>query len=173
MKLISELWLKRKCAEGQSLVEISLLTPILLIALYIPADFGIAFFVGNMTATATREGARIGSGLKKTGGTSTVPNFSSTEAVTVKTSVFDRLPVYLTNRQVRVKFYEGVSCLEFIEVTATGNYNFFLYQVLRLLGASVPNSIQISRTTQLRYNYQPFDNNNLCTTTTVDQSYTS
>src|SRR6187399_2105920 len=84
---------------GQSIVEITLITPLLLIALYVPVDFGISFFIGNLTQTAVREGARIGSGLQKSG---TVPNliFSSAEASTVKTEVFSRLPNYLTNKSV-------------------------------------------------------------------------
>ena len=57
--------------RGQSIVEISLITPLLLIALYIPADFGVSFFMGNLVQTAAREGARIGSGLQKSG---SVPN---------------------------------------------------------------------------------------------------
>ena len=40
--------------RGQSIVEISLITPLLLIALYIPADFGVSFFMGNLVQTADR-----------------------------------------------------------------------------------------------------------------------
>lgn len=173
MKKAPKIWRSRMTSSGQSLVEISLLTPILLVALYVPADFGVAFFVGNMTATAVREGARIGSGLKKTGGTSTNPNFSSAESTVVKTAVFNRLPAYLSSREVTVKFYEGTSCLEFIEVTASGNYNFFLYQVLNLFGGSIQNPVVISKTTQLRYGYQPYDNNSLCPVNYTSPVYTS
>ena len=48
--------------QGQSLVEVTLITPLLLVALYIPVDFGVAFFMGNIVATVARDGARIGSG---------------------------------------------------------------------------------------------------------------
>jgi hypothetical protein len=58
---------KQKNESGQSIVEISLITPLILIALYIPVDFGVSFFVANLTQTAAREGARIGSGLQKSG----------------------------------------------------------------------------------------------------------
>jgi Flp pilus assembly protein TadG len=103
--------------RGQSIVEIALLTPLLLIALYIPADFGVSFFMGNLVQTAAREGARIGSGLQKSG---SVPNllFSSAEAATVKTEVINRLPAYLTNKTVTVTFYTGTACMEFVQVTA-------------------------------------------------------
>ena len=163
---------KQARQRGQAIVEIALITPLLLIALYIPADFGIAFYMGNLTQNAAREGARIGSGLSKSG---TVPNliFSSTQADTVKTAVFDRLPDVLTNKNVTVKFYNGTACMEFIEVTAQGDYNFFLYKLMGLFGSTVPDSITISRTTQIRYNYQQFTNTAYCTASTTYGPYSS
>jgi Flp pilus assembly protein TadG len=158
--------------SGQSIVEITLITSLLLVALYIPADFGVAFFMGSFTQNAAREGARIGSGLSKSG---SVPNliFDSTHANTVKTAVFSRLPGYLTNKTVTVTFYTGTACMEFIEVTAQGDYNFFLYQVIRLFGGTVPNFVTISRTTQIRYNYQQYTNTDYCTASTTYGPYSS
>lgn len=157
---------KHACQRGQSIIEVTLITPLLLIALYIPADFGIAFFMGNLTQNAAREGARIGSGLSKSGAP---PNlfFTPTHASTVKDAVFDRLPDYLTKKTVRVTFYTGTECMEFIEVTAQGDYSFFLYQLMRLFGSTVPDSVTISRTTQIRYNYQQYTNNEYCTGSTT------
>ena len=163
---------KRTRQRGQSIIEISLITPLLLIALYIPADFGIGFYMGNLTQNAAREGARIGSGLPLSG---SPPNltFSSTQANTVKTAVFSRLPGVLTNKTVTVRFYTGTACMEFIEVTAQGDYNFFLYQLMRLLGGTVPNSVTISRTTQIPYTYQPYTNTAYCTGPTTYGPYSS
>jgi Flp pilus assembly protein TadG len=157
---------KRNNQSGQSIVEIALITPLLLIALYIPVDFGVSFFMGNLTQTAAREGARIGSGLQKSG---TVPNlfFSSAEANTVKTEVINRLPAYLTNKTVTVTFYTGTACMELVEVTAQGQYKFFWYQLMRLFGSQGPTSMTISRTTQMHYKYQPYVNNDSCTTATT------
>ena len=156
--------------RGQSIVEISLITPLLLIALYVPADFGVSFFMGNLVQTAAREGARIGSGLQKSG---SVPNllFSSAEADTVKTEVVSRLPAYLTNKTVTVTFYTGTACMEFVEVTAQGQYNFFMYKLIRLFGGNAPNSISISRTTQMHFKYQPYINDSYCTTPTTYGPY--
>jgi len=156
--------------RGQSIVEISLITPLLLIALYIPADFGVSFFMGNLVQTAAREGARIGSGLQKSG---SVPNllFSSAEADTVKTEVVNRLPAYLTNKTVTVTFYTGTACMEFVQVTAQGQYNFFMYKLMRLFGGAAPNSITISRTTQMHFKYQPYINDSYCTTATTYGPY--
>jgi len=163
---------KQARQRGQALVEIALITPLLLIALYIPADFGIAFYMANLTQNAAREGARIGSGLSKSG---TPPNlvFDSPQAKTVKEAVFDRLPGVLTNKNVTVKFYNGTACMEFIEVTAQGDYNFFLYQLMGLLGATAPDSMTISRTTQIRYDYQQYTNTAYCTSSTTYGPYSS
>jgi Flp pilus assembly protein TadG len=172
MSSIGENLTKLKNQRGQSIIEISLITPLLLIALYVPADFGVAFFIGNLTQTAAREGARIGSGLQKSGN---VPNltFSSTEANAVKTEVFSRMPATLTGKSVTVTFYTGTGCMEFLEVTATGDYRYFLYQLMRLFGGTAPNSVTISRTTQMHYKYQPYMNNDYCTGATTYGPYFS
>ena len=166
MKLFSENSTERGNQRGQSIVEISLITPLLLIAMYIPVDFGISFFMGNLTQTAAREGARIGAGLPKSG---EVPDlvFSPDAANTVKTEVISRLPAYLTNRTVTVTFYTGTACLEFVEVTAQGQYRFSMYQLMKLFGANAPDSITISRSTQMHYKYQPYVNHDYCTAATT------
>jgi len=163
---------KHACQRGQSIIEVTLITPLLLIALYIPADFGIAFFMGNLTQNAAREGARIGSGLTKSG---KAPDliFDSTHATTVKNEVFERLPDYLANKTVTVTFYTGTACMEFIEVTAQGDYNFFLYQLMRMFGSTVPDTVTIFRTTQIRHNYQPYTNTDYCTGSTTFGPYPS
>ena len=166
MNFLNENSARRNSQRGQSIVEISLITPLLLIAMYIPVDFGISFFMGNLMQTAAREGARIGSGLQKSGD---VPDlvFSSVQANTVKTEVISRLPAYLTNKTVTVTFYSGIECMEFIEVTAQGQYRFSMYQLMKLFGGNAPDSITISRSTQMHYKYQPYMNNDYCTAATT------
>lgn len=157
---------KESRQRGQSIIEISLITPLLLIALYIPADFGIAFYMGNLTQNAAREGARIGTGLsKRVSGKNLV--FDNQQLDQVKKAVFDRMPAVLTPKSVTVTFYTGTACMEFIEVTAQGDYNFFLYKLMGWFGSTVPDAITISRTTQMRYNYQQYTNTTYCTTPTT------
>jgi len=172
MKLASEDERRRKNQKGQSIIEVTLMTPLLLIALYVPADFGVSFFMGNLTQIAVREGARIGSGLQLSG---TVPDliFSSAEANIVKTEVFNRLPSYLTDKAVTVTFYGGTACMEFIEVKAQGQFNFSLYRLMRLFGGTAPNFMMISRTTQMHYKYQPYTNSDYCTVATTYGPYSS
>ena len=61
--------------------------------------------------------------------------------------------------------------MEFVEVTAQGQYNFFMYKLIRLFGGNAPNSISISRTTEMHYKYQPYMNNDYCTTATTYGPY--
>jgi Flp pilus assembly protein TadG len=161
--------------KGQSIVELVLVTPLLLVALMVPADFGIAFFVANITGNAAREGARIGSESPKSGGTVDNRDFTIADAAAVKDAVVAKLPAYITNRSVTVKFYENTpaNCLEVIEVKASGTYSYSLYRILQFLGVSVPSSTTLSRTTQMTYRYQPYSNATRCTGTTVDQPYSN
>jgi len=163
MNQASENETKRDNQRGQSIIEISLITPLLLIALYIPADFGIAFLMGNFTQNAAREGARVGTGLQLTGDAPDL-YLGDTQAKIVKGAVKDRMPTFLSNKKVTVKFYSysGTACMKFIEVTAQGDYNFFLYQLMRLFGGTTDSSVTISRTTQMRYTYQPYADTAYC-----------
>jgi Flp pilus assembly protein TadG len=167
-----------RSGKGQSIVEMALVTPLLLVALMVPADFGIAFFVANITGNAAREGARIGSESPKSGvngGNSDDRDFTTADADAVELAVVAKLPAYLTNRSVTVKFYEDTpaGCLEVIEVTASGTYGYSLYRILQFLGVTVPASTTISRTTQMAYRYQPYSNATRCTTTTVNKPYSN
>ena len=174
MKTIIKGNLCRKKQMGQSVVELSLITPLLLIALYIPADFGMAFLTAHLVQNAVREGARIGSGL--TSGQPDSP-INGSQGTAIKDAVFARLPERLSSPIVNVKFYfasEAATCMQVVEVTTTGTYDFGLYRLMGLIGVNVPPSVSISRTTQLRYNYQRRENNApICAATGFDQAYSS
>jgi len=149
-------WINQK---GQSMVELTIMLPLIMIALYVPADFGIAFFTAHLTENAVREAARIGTGL--------AAPFGSSEENQVRNETLNRLPARLTSPTVTVSFLDtGVAnCMEVVEVTATGTYNFFLYQLVRLAGLSAPDTMTITRSVQMRYNYQSNSNNQVCTAT--------
>jgi Flp pilus assembly protein TadG len=150
------------------------MTPLVLIALYIPADFGVAFLTAHLTQNAVREAARIGSGL-----TSGDPNkpIDSAQGTKIKDAVFARLPNRLSSPSVNVKFYfsdEAATCMQVLEVTATATYSYTLYHLMELIGVTVPPSTPISRTTQMRYNYQrPENNTPICAATGFNQTYAS
>lgn len=149
--------LSRSRSKGQALVEFTLVFVLLLVVIWIPADFGIAFMTGQLASNAAREGARIGSAS---------PTF---DAGTIATETCKRLPSALlsdaglagytscspySNAQVRVQL-TGSGCNQMIQVDVRGNYNFFFYQLLRLMGISTPvNSNLIRRTTSMRWEHQ-------------------
>ena len=148
-------------SKGQSIVEISLITPLLLVALYVPADFGMAMFTAHLTQNAVREAVRIG--------VSTKDPFNSAAATAIQNEALSRLPTRLTSKTVTVKYYGGgtANCSSFLEVKAEGNYDYFLYQIIRLFGGTVSNTVPITRTTQMRYEMQPVTNTPSCTSVTV------
>jgi hypothetical protein len=146
--------------RGQSIVEITLITPLLLVALYIPADFGIGLLTAHLTQNAVREAARIA--------VSTKDPFNTTAADDVGDIALDSLPTRLSSPMVTVTYYgTGTNCLRSVEVEAEGTYNFFLYQLVELIGFPAPDSTTIRRATKMRYQFQPVTNSglNLCTET--------
>jgi Flp pilus assembly protein TadG len=145
--------------KGQSIVEITLMTPLILLALYVPFDFGIMLFTSHLTQNAVRDGARIAS---RTG------LMDDTKADNLAAQVFANLPQYLvsgtTTKSATVNYYGtgAANCAQFVEVRAQGSYNFFLYRLIALFGFTPSNSIATSRTTRMRYESQPDANSGLC-----------
>jgi Flp pilus assembly protein TadG len=138
--------------KGQSIVEISLITPLLLAALYVAADFGVLLFKAHLTQNAVREAARIGA---------TQEPFDST---VIRNEALNRMPAGLTPNSATATLHTTPApCAQFVEVVGQGNYTFGLYKVMRLFGATVPNSLQITRRVRMRYEFQPFTNDTPCT----------
>jgi Flp pilus assembly protein TadG len=150
--------------KGQSIVEIVLVTPLILVALYVPVDFGITIFTGHLTQNAVRDGARIASSTDL---------MTSAKATNLATQVYNNLPQRLVTgspatKQVTVNYYGpgAANCARFVEVQAQGTYDFFLYRLIGLLGFPPPDPIAISRTTRMPYEFQPSTNTGLCTAVT-------
>lgn len=146
--------------RGQALVEFTLIFILLLVVAWIPADFGLAFYTGQLSLNASREGARIAA--------ATIP-FDAADATT---ETCKRLSSALlsdpgglgiscspySNARVTVDAPAGAACNQQLTVTVTGNYNYSFYRLLRYFGAPVPPSIQITRSTKMRWEHQ-----NACT----------
>ena len=146
-------------SKGQSIVEITLMTPLLMVALYVPVDFGIMIFIGHLTQNAVRDGARIAA---------TTDLLDNTLATNLATQFNNNVPQRLSSKQVTVNYYAGGGgCAQSVEVIATGTYNFFWYRLISLIGLAPRNSVPISRTTKMRYEYQPDTNTGNCATVTA------
>jgi len=146
--------------KGQSIVEISLITPLLFIALYVPVDFAVAYLTAHLTQNAVRDAARIGAAAKDP--------FDAAAATAIKNDALSRMPARLSSKAAIVKYYAAANCTQFVEVTGQGNYDYFFYKIMRLVGATVPDATTITRISRMRYEYQPDGNiNTLCATATV------
>jgi hypothetical protein len=147
-------------SKGQALVEFSLCFVLLLIIAWIPADFGLAFYTGQLASNAAREGARIGSAM------------TSFNAADVRTETCKRLPSALlsnpgniagffsctpySNARVNAELIAGTgSCNQMIRVRVAGNYNFFFYRLLYMVGITNDLNTQIiMRETSMRWEHQ-------------------
>jgi Flp pilus assembly protein TadG len=146
--------------RAQSIVEISLITPLLLAALYVPVDFGIMIFTGHLTQNAVRDGARIAA---------TTDLMTNVRAQNLAIQFNTNVPQRLASKQVTVTYYANgaANCAQYVEVVAGGTYNLFWYRLMALLRAAPPTAINITRTTQMRYEHQPDTNTGNCATLTA------
>ena len=142
---------------GQAIVEFTLAFILLLVVAWIPADFGLAFYTGQLALNASREGARIGAVTKP---------FDATDVATQTckrlTSALLRDPGSglgvlcspYSNARVAVTAPAGSDCNQQLTVTVTGDYNYFFLGLLKFFGAPVSPSVQITRSTKMRWEYQ-------------------
>jgi Flp pilus assembly protein TadG len=133
--------LSRK-ANGQALVEFTLMFVLFLAIIWIPADFGLAFYSGQLAQNASREGARLAAAT------------NPFDAGNIQTQITNRMDsAILKNITANVvpPTCDPALNMQVVTVTVAGEYNFYFYQLLRLLGFSAPDSVVMSRTTTMRY----------------------
>lgn len=143
-------------------MEFTLTFVLLLIIAWIPADFGLAFFTGQQAQNASREGARIASAdptlVAQMGGLTSINcTAPCSSAPSVLKAAAARLSnVLIKNAVVTLTYDPTVSgCQKMLTVRVQGTYNYFFYQLLRLVGvAGVKNAENIRRVTTMRYEHQ-------------------
>jgi Flp pilus assembly protein TadG len=134
----------RRNASGQTLVEFTLMFVLFLAIIWIPADFGLAFYSGQLAQNASREGARLAA--------ATNPFDAGNIQIQVMKRINSAMLKNITANVVPPACDPAVN-MQVVTVTVAGEYNFYFYQLLRLLGFSAPDSVVISRTTTMRYEY--------------------
>ena len=153
--------------KGQSIVELALITPMILVALYVPFDFGVAIYAGHLTQNVARDGARRAA---------TKDLLDSALATTLATQIAGNLPPLLTSgtttKRVTVNYYAtgGANCAQSVEVIAQGTYNYFWYRLIGFVGLAPSSQVGIVRTTKMRYEFQPDTNSGACTLTATGHS---
>jgi Flp pilus assembly protein TadG len=140
--------------KGQAVVEFTLIFVLLLVVAWIPADFGLALYTGQIAQNAAREGARIASADPNlVNGSCTMPCGTATAGTALKATA-DRMPAaLLPGATIDVSLQSGASCNRTVTVTVSGNYSFFFYQVLRLMYIDTPSSTPIMRATTMRWEH--------------------
>ena len=149
--------LSRSRSKGQALVEFSLIFILLIVVAWIPADFGLAFYTGQIAQNAVREGARIAAAdptLASGTTTCTIPACYTAGNILKETAV--RLPAALLGASTVTVTYPvaGASaCNQLVQVSVSGQYPFFFYRVLNFLGFNVAIPT-IQRSASLRWEHQ-------------------
>ena len=155
------------CTTGQAVVEFTLIFLLFLIIAWIPADFGLAFYTGHLAQNASREGARIAASDPKLGA-GTLPGATWTASCTMPSCSGNILSetaarvssALLPNATISVTLDPDSvppdlpKCDRNVTVTIAGTYNYFFYQLLGWLGNTVPNTLNMVRSTRMRWEHQ-------------------
>ena len=153
----------RSDQKGQALVEFTLAFILLLVIAWIPADFGLAFYTGQMAMNASREGARIAAAQRTlAAGTTTCNLPCASEQTSNPTGVLAQTAnrvasALLPGATISFTVDPGSSCNRQVTVAVSGNYNYFFYRVLWLMTgstASAPGTVPINRSTVMRWEHQ-------------------
>ena len=146
----------RLANKGQALVEFTLVFILLLVVAWIPADFGLAFYTGQMALNASREGARVAAASDPVNSAEIVTETckrASSGLFSDPGVGFGTICSPYSNARVDVVL-AGAGCNQTITVLVRGNYNFFFYRILNMLGASVDPQVLVSRQTKMRWEHQ-------------------
>lgn len=140
--------------KGQALVEFTFIFMLLLVVSWIPAEFGLSFYTGQIAQNAVREGARIAAAdLNPVAGTCAIPACYTGANILKETSF--RLPAALmSNINVTLAVDAAGSCNRMVTVSVTGQFRFFFYQLLKFFGVGTSNTSAISRSASMRWEHQ-------------------
>jgi Flp pilus assembly protein TadG len=147
-------------SSGQAVVEFTLVFLLFLVIAWIPADFGLAFFTAQLAQNASREAARIAAAdpnLAAATGSCNMPCSSAAGGTALKAAA-DRMSRALLHGaliSVSLEPPSGANCNRLVEVSVSGQYNYFFYQLLRTFGHTTPDTLNLVRSTSMRWEHQP------------------
>jgi len=147
-------------SSGQAVVEFTLVFLLLLVIAWIPADFGLAFYTGQLAQNASREAARIAAAdpnLATATGSCSMPCSSAPGGTALKAAA-DRISRALFSGafiSVTLEPPSASNCNRLVEVSVSGEYDYFFYRLSRAMGNTVLDSLNIVRSTSMRWEHQP------------------
>ena len=145
-------------SSGQAVVEFTIVFLLLLIIAWIPADFGLAFYTGQLAQNASREAARIGAADPNlANGSCSMPCLGAPAGTALKAAADRMSQALLPGALISVTLEPptGANCNRLVEVSVSGQYNYFFYPILRTMGNAVPDNLNIVRSTSMRWEHQP------------------
>jgi Flp pilus assembly protein TadG len=144
-------------SSGQALVEFTMTFLILLIVAWIPTDFGLAFYSGQLAQNAAREGARIAAADRTlvTGPISCVMPSCTGNIFKETAGRLSSALLPAATITVNLDPDTGANCNRMVTVAVSGTCNFFFYQLLHWVGISGNlNNTPITRQTRMRWEAQ-------------------
>ena len=145
-------------SSGQAVVEFTLVFLLLLVIAWIPADFGLAFFTAQLAQNASREAARIAAADPNlVSGSCSMPCSSAPGGTALRAAADRMSPALLPGALISVTLEPpaGGNCNRLVEVSVSGEYNYFFYHLLRAMGNTTPDTLNIVRSTSMRWEHQP------------------
>ena len=130
----------RHKTKGQTLVEVTLILPLLLVLVGAALDWGLVFFVSHVVQNAVRSGARLA-----------VTEAPTVSATTVKNEVRRLMPdtplfsAFRNNATISVTTSSPACSPPFVTVSTTGQFNFYF---MRLIGLT---SVTLTRDITMKY----------------------
>jgi hypothetical protein len=140
--------------KGQALVEFTLVFVLMLVVLWIPADFGLAFYTHQLALNASRDGARIAAAEKTLPALPATCTLPCTGAADILQRTAHRVSPALLPGATITLTQSGVSCNAQLTMRVEGTYNFFWYKLLRLFGADASDNVPIVGQTKMRWEHQ-------------------
>src|SRR5262245_43004854 len=138
--------LPRRKTRGQTIVEVTLILPLLLVLVGAALDWGLVFFVSHVVQNAVRSGARLA-----------VTEGPTVSRATVRTEVRRLLPDTPLFAQFRNNATIQISCIPpvgppsnptsppFLQVQTTGTFSFYF---MRLMGLT---TTTLTRDSTMKY----------------------
>lgn len=130
----------RNTEIGQTLVEFSMVLPILLLLLFAIVDFGRAFYTWNILTNAAREGARTAS--------------VQSDTATINTAVTNAMTGLTSSSPTLTRTYTGVQGAKGTTVSVQLSYQFTyvtpISPLLNLLGAGSLANPTLTSTSNMR-----------------------
>jgi Flp pilus assembly protein TadG len=135
--------------QGQALVEITLIFPLLVMLVGAAVDWGLAFFVSHVVQNAAREATR----------TAVTQTSISKPAIDAKVqAIIPNTPLFSSFRDaanITVTGPSGSCPNQEVTVEISGSFNFIFLRLVNTFIGAFPASVSIARSSTMRWERQP------------------